>query len=94
MKRVKLFIKSIGYSFRLIYRSSKLTILIYLALNLLCETFPLLSAFVLKYVMDILTMESPLRSTVIICIGLYVAALAILQGLKSAKNVVYDSIFK
>lgn len=94
MKRMKLFIKSIGYSFRLIYHSSKLATLIYLALNLLCETFPLLSAFILKYVIDILTMESPPKPTVIICIGLYVASLVILQGLKSAKNVLYDSIFK
>ena len=43
MKRMKLFIKFIGYSFRLIHRSSKLMILLYLALNLICATFPLFS---------------------------------------------------
>ena len=94
MKRGKLFFKSIGYSFRLIYRSSKLFILIYMVFNLACATFPLLSFFVLKYLLDILIMESPQIPLVIFCMVAYVVALVILQGLNSAKNVVYDSVFK
>lgn len=94
MKRMKLFIKSIGYSFRLIYHSSKLFIWPYLALNLICATFPLFSAFVLRYLLDILTAESPNMTAIMLCIGLYIAALVLLQGLGSAKNVLYDSVFK
>lgn len=94
MTRMKLFIKSIGYSFKLIYRSSKLLILAYFALNIICATFPLFSAFVLKYLLDILTVESVNISAVMLCIGLYIVALVMLQGLNSAKNVVYDSVFK
>lgn len=94
MTRMKLFIKSIGYSFKLIYRSSKLLILAYFALNIICATFPLFSAFVLKYLLDILTVESVNITAVMLCIGLYIVALVMLQGLNSAKNVVYDSVFK
>lgn len=94
MKRMKLFLKSISYSFSLIYRSSKLMILVYLVLNLISSTFPLFSAFILKYLLDILTAESPEMSTVMLCIVLYIVALVILPGLKSARAVVYDSVFK
>lgn len=94
IQRIKLVFKSIGYSFGLIYRSSKLLILLYFALNLICATFPLLSMYVLKYLLDILTAESPNMTTVMICIGMYVAAIVILQGINSVQNVVYDSILK
>lgn len=94
MKQINLLAKSINYSFRLIYRSSKLMILFYLALDLTCATFPLFNTFVLKYLLDILTLEAPNISTVVLCIELYIAALVISHGLNSAKSVVYDSVFK
>lgn len=86
--------KAVKYSFRLIFRSSKLMILFYLALNLICETSPLFSAFVLKYLLDILTAESLEITAVMAYIGLYIMALVVLQGLNSVKNVVYDTVFK
>jgi len=91
---MKLFMKSVGYSFRLIYRSSKWMILFYFALNLICTAFPLFSAFVLKYLIDILTADSPDMTIVILCVGLYIAALVILQGIRSARNILYDSVYK
>lgn len=94
MKRMKLFMKSIGYSFGLIYRSSKLMILLYLACNLISVTFPLFSSFVLKYLLDILTAEAPDMTAVMLCVGSYVAALVALQAVNSATNIIYDSVFK
>lgn len=91
---MKLFIKCIGYSIRQIYSSSNLMILLYLMLNLTCASFPLLSTFVLKYLLDILTSKSPDMTAVMICICLYIFALVILQAMNSVKNVVYASIFK
>lgn len=86
--------KSIGYSFGLIYRSSKLMILLYLACNLISVTFPLFSSFVLKYLLDILTAEAPDMTAVMLCVGSYVAALVALQAVNSATNIIYDSVFK
>lgn len=94
MNNIKKLFKVVKYSFGLIYRSSKLMVLLYLVLNLICATFPLFSTFVLKYLLDILTADSPDMSAVMLCIGLYIAALVVLQGLNSAQNVVYDSVFE
>ena len=94
MTRIKLFMKSIGYSFELIYRSSKLMILLYLAFTLISVTFPLLLSFVLKYLLDVLTAETPDMAVVILCVGLYVVALVALQAVNSATDIIYDSVFK
>ena len=91
---MKLFFRSAGYSIHLIYRSSKLSVLLYFALNIICASFPLFSAFVLKYLLDILTSEAPDMTAVILCVAGYIAALVILQGLTSVKNVLYDTVFK
>ncbi len=94
VKRMESFFKSIWYSLRLIYSSSKFMILFYFTLSLICATFPLFSALVLKYLLDLLTAESPDMITVMLCISIYIVALVILQGLSSAKNVIHDSIFQ
>lgn len=94
MKRLRLFVKSIGYSFGLMYRSSKLLILLYLALNLLCATMPLLSAFALKYMLDIMITKKPDMITVMFYIGLYIMSLVMLQVMNSTKNIASDSVFK
>mgnify|MGYP002424041590 CR=1 FL=1 len=93
MGRTKLFMKSIAYSFGLVYRSSRLWILLYFFLDLLCTTVPLLSAFVLKYLLDSLTMESAAGMT-LLCIGLYVVLLMFFQAMNSAKGVLYDSVIE
>lgn len=91
---MKLFIKSIGYSFSLTYRSSKLLILLYLALNFICTSFPLYLTLIFKYILDILTVSSPDTDVIILYICLYIIALIVLQGMNSLKDVVYDSIIK
>ena len=76
------------------YRSSKLLILLYLALNLLCATMPLLSAFALKYMLDIMITKKPDMITVMFYIGLYIMSLVMLQVMNSTKNIASDSVFK
>ncbi len=92
--KMKLFINSIGYSFRLIYRSSKLMILPCFALSLISATLPLLSTYILKYVLDELTVASPDIALVIVYVGAYIVTLIMLQGLNSVNAILYDSIIK
>ena len=54
MNRLKLASKSFAYSWNLIFESSKFMIFLYFALMLITTSFPLLSAFLLKYVLDAL----------------------------------------
>ena len=59
MNRLRLAYKSFAYSWNLILESSKFMIFLYFALMLITTSFPLLSAFLLKYVLDALTMATP-----------------------------------
>ena len=59
MNKLKLIFKSIGYSWNLIFESSRFLIVPYFALSLITTSFPLLSAFLLKYILDALTAEAP-----------------------------------
>ena len=59
MNRLKLAYKSFAYSWNLIFESSKFMIFLYFALMLITTSFPLLSAFLLKYVLDALTVATP-----------------------------------
>ena len=94
MKHFSLFIQSIRYSLQLVYRSSKLTILLYFVLDLISTTFPLVLSFVLKYLLDVLTAEKTDMTVVVFCVGVYVVILVTSQILNSLKEVTYDSVFK
>ena len=59
MNRIKLISKSMAYSWKLVLESSKWMIFLYFALRIATTSFPLLSAFLLKYVLDELTTEMP-----------------------------------
>lgn len=59
MNKLKLTLKSISYSWQLIFESSKFLIFLYFALMLVTTLFPLLSAFLLKYILDALTVTTP-----------------------------------
>ena len=71
MNRLKLAYKSFAYSWNLIFKSSKLMILLYFALMLITTTFPLLSAFLLKYVLDALTVATPEIEKVLAVVIIY-----------------------
>ena len=94
MNRVKLFFKSIGYSVKLVYKSSGIMLLIYFLLNIIGSTLGLFSTYALKYVLDNLSNQSPQISFVFLWIGLYALSLVITQANTSIQNILHDSIFK
>ncbi len=94
MKRMKLFIKSIRYSFFLIKKSSGLLIWLYFLLSILSVTLPLIGSFILKALLDELTTGTNNLNIIILCMLLYVLTIVFLQGLNSAKDLCYNIIFK
>lgn len=94
MNKLRLFIRSIGYSVRLVYRSSGLAILVYLLLHLIPPTLTLVNTFALKYILDTLTAPDPHLGTILLWVGLYVAALFLKQAVTSVSTLLHDSIFK
>lgn len=94
MKQFKKIIKAFGYSFQLIYSSSKLLILVYGLLKLATATLPLLSVWVLKCLLDHLVAEEPNLSAAIYYIVLYIACLLLLSIINAATSVCYNSIFQ
>ena len=86
MNRLKLASKSFVYSWNLIFESSKFMILLYFALMLITTSFPLLSAFLLKYVLDALTEATPEIEKVFSVVIIYGLSLVVNQGITSAKD--------
>ena len=94
MNKTKLFIKSIGYSANLVYKSSGFMVLIYFALNIISSTLTLFSTFALKYVLDSLSNENLHIQTILLWVGLYAVSLVIAQANTSVQSILYDSVFK
>lgn len=94
IRQKNLFFKSIGYSVALIFKSSKLMILLYLLSNILQSTLTLLSTFILKYVLDSLTDADPQINLIFGWVGLYALSLVVIQANMSVQNILYDSVFK
>ena len=94
IRQKNLFFKSIGYSVPLIFKSSKLMILLYLLSNILQSTLTLLSTFILKYVLDSLTDADPQINLIFGWVGLYALSLVVIQANMSVQNILYDSVFK
>lgn len=92
MNRMKSLAKSIGYSWNLMLQSSGGMIFLYFVLIMIAASFPLLSAFLLKYVLDMLTSAAPEMGKLWIVIIIYGLSLVINQGITSAKDVIMRSI--
>ena len=92
MNRLKLAYKSFAYSWNLIFESSKFMIFLYFALMLITTSFPLLSAFLLKYVLDALTVATPEIEKVLAVVIVYGLSLVVNQGITSAKDLVKRTI--
>lgn len=86
MNKLKLTLKSIAYSWQLIFESSKFLIFLYFALMLVTTLFPLLSAFLLKYILDALTVTTPEIKRVLAVVIIYGLSLAVHQGISSARE--------
>lgn len=94
MNKGKLLLKSVKFSVSLIYKSSGLWIAVYFFLTFIASALGLASTYALKYLLDILTVESILTQKVILCISIYIAVLLITQANQSIQNILYDTIFK
>ena len=86
MNRLRLAYKSFAYSWNLIFESSKFMIFLYFALMLIATSFPLVSAFLLKYVLDALTVATPEIEKVLAVVIIYGLSLVVNQGITSAKD--------
>lgn len=94
LTKLKLYFQAIGYSARLMYRSSRLWILVYFLLHLIGSTLTLLDTYVLKFLLDALTGGSPRMQAVFLCVALYALSRVLWRAVKSAEDVLKDSIFQ
>ena len=94
MKKTKIFMKSVHYSFKLALRSSKSLLILLFALAILTATFPILTSFFLKYVIDFLTEAKGDINHLLLFIGLYIISLVCMQGITSAYNVIVNSVIQ
>ena len=92
MERMKLFIKSTGYSVKLIYASSKLTMVFYLLLNIIAMTFPLINLYIMKKFLDELTLKKPDITYIILYISLYFGIIILNQATNSSTQILNNSI--
>lgn len=94
MTKLKLLLKSVRFSVDMIYKSSNLWIIVYLLLSMVASTLGLASTYVLKYLIDTLTVKNTVLQSVIIWIAVYIAILLLSQGAKSIQNILYNTIFQ
>ena len=92
MNKLKLISKSVIYSWNLIFESSRFLIFLYFALSLITTSFPLLSAFLLKYILDALTAETPDIGKILAVVIAYGLAIVLNQGFSTAQSFTNDTI--
>lgn len=90
---MKLYFKSILYSFNLLYKTTKYMIVIYWAIAILCSTLTLLSTLIIKSILDALTQEVPEAIDIIFWVGLYIGVILISLIMNSIYSLIYNSIF-
>lgn len=90
MNKIKLVGRSVAYSWSLIVESSKALILLYFFLTMLVTSFPLLTAFLLKSILDLLTVTPVQINRIFLLVGLYLLSVVLSQSVNSiqifAKN--------
>lgn len=92
MNRVKLIFKSIAYSWNLIFKSSGFLIFLYFIMALITTSFPLLSSFLFKYILDSLITEAPNVGKILAAIISYGLAIVLNQGFSTAQSFTRDTI--
>lgn len=90
--KIKIFIRTVKYSFNLLCRSGGVRVYIYLLLNLLGATIPFMSAYILKNILDVLIGTSPQVKAIVLPIALYIGVMILSHFLSSFKNICYQSI--
>ena len=83
-------LKTFNYTFKLIYKSSRLLFAVYFLLQLACSVTPLWSTYILKEILDCLVASESVWRLV----GVYVGSVVLLLILQSAQTVCYNTITK
>ena len=94
MNKTKLFMKTIGYSIKLSIKSSGFMLPIYFVLTIIASTLTLFGTFALKQILDSVATNNSQISLMLLWIGLYCLSLLISPVNTSARNLLYDSLFK
>lgn len=94
MKKSKLFVKSVVWSFQLVYRANGLFVVLYLFVDLLGSALGLLSSYFLKYLMDALTEEHFSVKTVLLWCLLYVGVLLLKKAQKPTEDGLYNTLVR
>ena len=84
--------KSVAYSWNLVFESSNYVIFLYFAFVIITTSLPLLSAFLLKYVLDSLTAATPEIENALLGVVIYCFSLVVNQGIASARDVARSTI--
>lgn len=81
-------LKTFHYTFKLMYRSSRLLFVVYFLIQLACSVTPLWSTYILKEILDrLVTSESVWR---LVCV--YLGSVALLLILQSVQTVCYNTM--
>lgn len=91
---MKLFFKSIAYSFSLLYKSSKYLFVVYWMSALIYSTLTMSGTVVIKYILEILSQENPDFNWAFSLVCIYIAVLLISCGVDRANALLYDLVFK
>lgn len=94
MKKVRIFIKSVRYSFGLAFRSGKSVLIFLFVLAVLTATLPILASLFLKQIIDFLTEAKENTNFLILYIALYIISLVCMQGINSAYKIAVDSVIQ
>lgn len=90
---MKLFFKSIAYSFSLLYKSSKYLFAVYWLSALINSTLTMGSTVVTKYILEILSQDNPDLKLALSLLCIYIAVLLISCGIDRVNALLYDLIF-
>ncbi|MCD7831951.1 MAG: ABC transporter ATP-binding protein/permease [Firmicutes bacterium] len=92
MKNLKYFISCVGYSVNLVARPHKLTAGAYIVLCFLTSVFPLVSTYVLRNLLNVLTADKIEMTLVGVYIAAYILAVVLLQAVSSMKDLSFNSL--
>lgn len=94
MKEIKLLIKSVKSSLGLVYSTSGFLFIPYLILNFVSVSFPLITSFILKNILDTLTDEKASIRNLILYVSLYILSILAMYSFQSIMSIMYNYIFE
>ena len=94
MKRKKLFFKSVHYSIRLLFQSSKCLPIVYLILSLFSATMSFVYLFLLQQIINALTVSESSFNTIFLCIIMFIGSIILSLVLNSFCELAYSVLMQ